>query len=210
MSSRERKLTAEAPPDLALLTAVDEGELPLAAALTVLARRPAATRALGALTRSLRARRGPPDDPAPWVAVRHGLADSRRCAPRAVARAGRFVERLRRLPAERRAGVLRRARREACNPALLDRLIDEACRVRGAAPEAALAWLDLARIAAVSLAGAGFPRRLLGPSLLRIEAHRANALRLAGELPAADRLFCALADDPGGPSWPIPASTASC
>lgn len=80
--------------------------------------------------------------------------------------------------------------------------------MQGEAPREALGWLALARAAAVSLAGGGFPRPLLAPALLRIEAHRANALRLAGELRRADRVFRALSADPRRAALADPAAHA--
>ncbi len=195
MSSWQATSQPERPPELDLLARALDGEVPLGAALAALVRRPECARLWHDFTASLVARRGPPDDPAPWVAACFGLADLRECARRAYFLAERFLARLRSWPAERRAGIVCKARIEATNPALLDLFVAEARAVQGADPEAALGWLDLAPVVAAHLAGAGFPRLPLDAAHVRVAAHRANAVRLAGDLPAADRLFRDLADD---------------
>ena len=75
-------------------------------------------------------------------------------------------------------------------------LIEEARNQLAADPREALAWLDLAAEVVKDLGVSGFPVRALVPFHFRIAAHRANTLRVLGELPAADRIFRDLAADP--------------
>ena len=208
MPLREDPTPAPSAPELELLERIAVGELPLAAAPAAFLRRPALASARRLLLDALRGLRRPPGDPLPWAAVWYGLDEPEYCVRRDVVRAARFVARLRAAPAARRAGLMRRARREARNPALPDALIAEARRVVGADPAEALTWLDFAQEVVGRLAVTGFPERLLTPAALRIEAHRANALRAAGELPEAARRYQELARDPRRHELPRPADQA--
>lgn len=183
-------------PHVSALARIYGGELPLAAAIPELARSPAATRALDYLRSELRRLSLPPGHPLPWAAVCYGLDAPEHCARRDVARAERLVARLRRLAPTRRAFALERARASSQNPALIDALIAEARRALGNDPYDALAWLELVTCVIHRLITAGFPEPLLGPGRLRLAAHRANAYRVAGDLPEADRRFLALSTHP--------------
>ena len=146
--------------------------------------------------RALRQEDYGPADPAPWRAAHLGVADPRESIPRAFRQAERTLVRLRQLSPQRQRRSLSQARREVLNPALLDLLVAEARRHLCTDPAAAGTWLDLAQGVVPRLFGAGFPPALLTPVLLRLTAHRANALRVAGELPAAGGLFDQLRADP--------------
>lgn len=183
-------------PLLELLERAHTGELPLAAAIPALVGSPAAAPALARFHRELRRRRLPVGHPLPWAAVCLGLDAPERCVPRDLARADRLAGRLRRLPPDRRLGALQRARAESYNPALVDAFIAAGRRALAADPAETLGWLELAALVISRLATAGFPERLLYTPGLRLAAHRADALRAAGELEEADRRFRRLADDP--------------
>jgi len=208
MPLREDPSPAPVAPELELLERIAAGELPFAAAPAALLRRPALASARRRLLAELRRFRHPLGDPLPWTAVWYGLDEPENCARRDVARAARFTARLRAAPLARRPGLMQRARRKARNPALPDVFIAEARRVVGADPAEALSWLESARDVVGRLAVTGFPKRLLSPAALRIEAHWANALRVAGELPEAERRFADLAWDPRRRELPRPADHA--
>jgi hypothetical protein len=167
----------------------------LAARLAIVLRRPAAAPAVRRFAGELAAARPAPDDPAPWVAASFGLADPRRCAPMAFRRAEKALAHLRALTPTSRREAVRRARRQTRTPALAELLVEEARRQLGADPRRALVWLDLAEEATRRLS-ARFPA-IVGRRLRwRLSAHRANALRVMGELTAAARIFDDLAARP--------------
>jgi len=175
----------------------DPGELSPAAGLALRLRRLAGDRALRRFAGELREERCKVEDPAPWVAAALGLADSREAAPKAFRRAERTLRRLRKLPSAERESAIRSGLGGAANPALPVLLVEEAQRQLGADPRAALAWLDLGDASVHELRADRFPECALAPHRSRLAAHRANALRVLGELPAAGRIFRALAADPG-------------
>jgi tetratricopeptide (TPR) repeat protein len=93
-----------------------------------------------------------------------------------------------RTPTERRE-LIDRCTRGMASPRLVERLLAEAANVRGPSPRLALGLVDAAlrvahRVPAAE-ASAAARRRLI----LRVQAHRANLLRILGELPAADALW---------------------
>jgi hypothetical protein len=175
---------------------LDPGELSPAAGLGVQLRRLAGDPAFRRFGQELRAKRCEVLDPRPWIAAALGLADPREVAARAFRRAERRLARLRKLPPEARLAAIRYAAPAAGNPALPLLLLEESRRRLGGDPREALAWLDLGEEAVEHLAGAGFPERALVPHSLRLAAHRGNALRILGELPAAERIFQGLAAHP--------------
>jgi tetratricopeptide (TPR) repeat protein len=170
---------------------------PAAAELALRLRRLAGERALRRFAGEVRTERCKKEDPAPWVAAALGLADPRKAAPKAVRRAERLVRRLQKLPAAERESAIRSGLGGATNPALPVLLIEEARRRLGTDPRGALAWIDLGGGAVHDLRADGFPECALAPHRFRLAAHRANTLRVLGELPAADRIFRVLAADPG-------------
>ena len=98
---------------------------------------------------------------------------------------------LRRLPVGRRAAKIRSAYRQFRDRALAELLIEEARSLVRTKPDEALTWLDLVPVALAWARGdEGHP---WAPSLLaRAAAHRANALRIRGDHPAAERIFVEL------------------
>jgi tetratricopeptide (TPR) repeat protein len=98
-----------------------------------------------------------------------------------------------------RPTALRRAPRQVRNPALPEALLEEARRHLAAEPREAMGWIELAEESSRRLIASGFPRALLGRVVTRLCAHRANVLRVMGDLPAADRIFRDLATTPRPP-----------
>ena len=98
---------------------------------------------------------------------------------------------LRRLPVTRRAAKIRSAYRQFRDRALAELLIEEARSLVRTKPDEALTWLDLVPVALAWARGDDAPP--WAPSLLaRAAAHRANALRIRGDHPAAERIFVEL------------------
>jgi hypothetical protein len=103
-------------------------------------------------------------------------------------RAGKDLARLMALPADERLAAIRRSRKRYRTAAMAQLLVEEArTRVRRS-PDESLAVLDLVRPTLEAIPGA------LGREwarALEAVAHglRANALRVAGDLPAADQAF---------------------
>lgn len=97
-----------------------------------------------------------------------------------------------RRPAEERPGLIRRAHRRYRSPLLAEMLVEECRRrVRNTPAEAA----EIAALVPLVLAWteAADPPPAAAPALLaRAAAHRANALRVTGDLPAAERAFAEL------------------
>jgi hypothetical protein len=128
--------------------------------------------------------------------ARVGWLDAAAVLPGLYRRARRDLRHLRKLPAEERANAVGRAWRSWRSPAHLEILLVEAREALRADPKEALTWLDAARAAAQALLPAGYSLALVQAWQLRLQAHRANALRVTGDLPAADRAFAGLANDP--------------
>jgi tetratricopeptide (TPR) repeat protein len=153
-------------------------------------------RALREYERELRRRpRRSSDDPTLWQAVHLGLVDPRHCLPRAFTDAEAFTAELREVPFGKRWTALLRSHRRMRNPVLIDSFVDESRRHLGGNLIEADAWLKLAGEVTARLCGHGFPLHLLAGGSLRIDAHRANLLRVAGGLTAAAARFEALATD---------------
>jgi len=102
-------------------------------------------------------------------------------------RAAADLERLldERNPAQRER-LIRRSRKGMRSPLLVEGLLEKACAVRGASPRLALELTEAAQQVArrVLLRDGGREAKLR--LVNRADAHRANALRVLGELPAAD------------------------
>lgn len=98
---------------------------------------------------------------------------------------------LRKLPADGRADAVRSARRRYRSRALASRLLAESRRIVRAAPREAESYAALVPVVLRRFLEAGGPE-WAAVLAVRAEAHRANALRIAGELPAALRAFSAL------------------
>jgi tetratricopeptide (TPR) repeat protein len=156
---------------------------------------PRCARALSDYEAKLRRRRPMADDPALWRAEHLGLVEARRCAPRAFTDADAFLAHLREVPFDDRRTAFLRSHRRLRNPVLIDRFIDESYRHLGRNLAEAHAWLDFARQVIARLCSHGFPLRLLAGPSLRLDAHRANLLRVAGELGTAAAEFEMLAKD---------------
>ena len=106
-------------------------------------------------------------------------------------RAQEQVSVLRRLPTEERPARIRRAYRQFRGRTLAELLIEESRATVRTDPAAALAWVDLVPLVLDWTRGEGGPD-WVPPLLARAAAHRANALRVAGDLPAAERTFVEL------------------
>jgi len=98
---------------------------------------------------------------------------------------------LRRLPPDARAEAVLSARRRYRSRALASRLLAESRRVVRAEPAEAESYVSLVPLVLRRFLEAGGPE-WAAVLAVRAEAHRANALRIAGELPAAVRAFTAL------------------
>ena len=186
-----------------LLARMLAGELPEGAATRRNLRRVAAecpdcAEALAVFAAGAReqAARRPELAPRVFELARIGWLDPPAVLPALYRRARRDLRRLRRLPVEERADAVGRAWRSWRSPAHLELLLAEAREALRADPQEGLAWLDAAREAAQALLAAGYSLALVQAWQLRIAAHRANALRVGGDLPTADRAFAGLAGDP--------------
>lgn len=125
----------------------------------------------------------------------HSAADAERVEAERT-RAAREVKRLISIRnPSRRTEAIRTSRRPATrSPLVVEGLLEEACRVRSASPQHAR---ELAE-AAILASHRTHPRH--GRSCIwrlqkRAEAHRANVLRILGELPAADAAWRRISDD---------------
>lgn len=181
--------------DAELLAAVDEGERSpeslLRAALDHLRDlSPEWAAALGrGLTREF-PRQGPV---AAALAVEWlGAAELGALRPGLAAAARRELAGLKKLTPHRRIVRLVRGRVRGANPLLIDALIAEAREALRKDPAEALAWLELGWTCHEILLGLGVPMELLAPRAARLSAHRANALRVASQLVAADAAFTRL------------------
>ena len=95
---------------------------------------------------------------------------------------------LRRLPPEKRADAVRNARRRFRGAALAELLLEECRSTVRTNPAEALGWASLVPLVLDWVQGPGAPA--WAPLLLaRAAAHRANALRVLGDLAAAERTF---------------------
>jgi tetratricopeptide (TPR) repeat protein len=129
----------------------------------------------GNLTHALRRARAKPEPgyPQPADLVAHRF------------RAGEQLERLRKISAEQRVGVVRRAK-EFQTWALCERLCEESTRQAGRDVKECLAWAQFAREVADRVEGPeGWVKRVQAYAL----AHVANAIRVAAEYPESDTLL---------------------
>jgi tetratricopeptide (TPR) repeat protein len=147
------------------------------------------------LSRSRRV--SPRADPRTALTIeRLGLAELPAMLPGLAAAAVGELARLRRAPEAERLRLLRRRRGRCANPALLDLLLAECRHTVSVSPRTALSWLDLADECFGRLLARGASFELLAGRAARLHAYRGNALRVAGDLPAADAAFARLAADP--------------
>lgn len=132
-----------------------------------------------------------------WWAAHHGLLDAKKVLPESFREARRDHRRLKKLPPEERPEKVRRARTRFRTPEAIALFLREARRALARSPDEALACLDLARQGALGVPAAVYSEEVAAALLLQVEAHRANALRAAGDLGAADARWAALRADPG-------------
>lgn len=135
---------------------------------------------------------GQPERPAPYAsafaAADRQITDAETALKRDRTRARKELAALLELPAGERLTAIRRARRRFRSPAFAHLLVEDArTRVRRS-PREALEVLDLVRPALELIPGA-LAREWARALAVRAEAHRANALRVTGDLHAADRHF---------------------
>ncbi len=98
---------------------------------------------------------------------------------------------LQRLPPHRRAAKIKGAFRQFQGRAFAELLVETSRSLVRKAPAEALGWAELVPLALDWAKGDAAPD--WAPGLLaRAEAHRANALRILGDHPAADRIFVEL------------------
>lgn len=133
-----------------------------------------------------------------WRAVALGLAPVHAAFEGDLATARRELAILRRLPPDRRLQRVERSRTRYRSPILVELLLLETGNRLKHKPRKALHWLDVAAAAVrralsdlVDLEHTEPLRELMA----RVRGQRANALRVLGELPAADQAFTALAMD---------------
>jgi hypothetical protein len=130
-----------------------------------------------------------------WEAVKLGLVDARRVLPREHSAAARAMKKLRPLhPAGRRRKV-QLARSGFRTPAQVEAFFAEAASLLREDPGKALEWLDLAAEVVFWLPGRHYPPGVVAALGLRAIALKANALRVAGDLRAADEIFRRLRSD---------------
>jgi hypothetical protein len=98
-----------------------------------------------------------------------------------------------RTPSARRQAIDRSTRGMA-SPRLVEGLLTEALKVRAPAPRFALGLADAALRVATRLAAAEVSLESRFRLVLRVQAHRANLLRILGELPAAAQLWRLIAE----------------
>lgn len=103
-------------------------------------------------------------------------------------RARKELKALLQVPAAERHAALRRSRTRYLSPSFAQLLVEEARTLVRRSPRESLAMLDLVRPALERIPGA-FDREWARALELRAGAHRANALRVSGDLHAADRQF---------------------
>ena len=127
---------------------------------------------------------------------RLGLAELGKVRPDLDRQAEETLVALRALPAAKRLVALRTGKRQRVNPLLAGRLLDAARVALSDGPDQALGWLALAEEACAWLAVAGLTPAELADLLVRLRGERANALRVAGELHAAEDEFARVAAGP--------------
>jgi tetratricopeptide (TPR) repeat protein len=148
-------------------------------------------RTFAELEATLRRRIGSDGSRAPeaWEAARLGLVDPQRVLRRAHTVAARGMKSLRPLTAEARHQKVKHARTDFRTPAHAELFFAEAGLLLRRDPRQALEWLDLADEVVFWLPVHGYSPGVVATLALRATALRANALRVAGDLRAADELF---------------------
>ena len=131
-----------------------------------------------------------------WEAARLGLVDPRRVLARAYTVAAREMRHLRPLDPAGRQRQLRLTRTRFRTPAQVEAFLEESRSLLRSDPREALEWLDLAEYLVFWLSAHGYSQGVVAALALRIEALQANALRVAGDLWAADAIFCYFRLDP--------------
>ena len=139
-------------------------------------------------------RAAPPDYTAAFARLRDGSAAAEGWVATDTARARRDLQRLLDLSTpEERTDAIRLSRVGMRSPALVEGLLDEAKRLRAVAPALALELTEAALLVAARVAPLARDRGARFRLASRAEAHRANVLRLLGELHAADSSWRLLA-----------------
>jgi tetratricopeptide (TPR) repeat protein len=87
------------------------------------------------------------------------------------------------------------ARTRYASPLLVDRLLAEARTALRRSPREALGWIEVADLVAFRVNVTVFSHSFVHSLLVRIAAHRANALRVAGELREADARWQEIQED---------------
>lgn len=134
--------------------------------------------------------------PRTWEAARLGLVDARQVLRSAYVTAAREMRQLRSLDPAHRLRKLRLTRSRFRTPAHVESFLEESRSLLRTDPSAALAWLDLAEFLVFWLPARGYSGGVVASLALRTDALRANALRVAGDLRAADAVFRRLRLDP--------------
>lgn len=147
----------------------------------------------------VRARRPPPaaEGPEHYHAAIEGvgrqLGERLRAAEAERRRARRDLAALRALPADQRERRIANARTRFRSRHLAELLIEASRQTVRQDAEEAMALAELVPLVLARLVGAG--EQAAAPALaIRALAHRANALRVGGDVPAADRSFAAVRD----------------
>ena len=177
------------------------GELPpealVRAALARLRRRCQGCRATSATLAAALVGRGGRfgDDALLYAAAHAGLADPSRLLATERRRAARELARLKKLTHEERMARARHGRTRYRRPALVDAAIAEGRSHLPEHPDTAGEWFEFTCQLSLRLYRAGHADGVIAERALRAAAHRANALRAAGDLPAAAEAFERLAGD---------------
>lgn len=189
--------------DPELLTLIAEGELPSSTLIRVVVSHlrsmcPDCGAAFQEIERLLRSRQRHRKDLASqsWSAVYLLGADPNLVLQRAYTVADRELRYLRQLTPPDRLRKVARARTRFRTPAQVERFLAEGRSALRDDPRIALGWIDLAREVVPWLHSNGYPAEVVDTLALRAQAHRANALRVTGDLRKADTLFKALRKDP--------------
>ena len=106
------------------------------------------------------------------------------------------MRQLRQLDPAVRGEWVRLTRTRFRTPAQVEAFLEESRALLRTDPRAALAWLDLAQDVVFWLPARGYSQGVVAALALRTAALRANALRVAGDLRAADAIFRRLHVDP--------------
>ena len=130
-------------------------------------------------------------------------------APGSFREARRDLRRLRKLPAEKRPEKVRRARTRFRTPEAIALFLELARKLLDRSPDEAFAWLNLAREGALGVPAETYSVEVAAALLLQVDAHRANAMRVAGDLAAADAVWVTIHAGPAAGGWPTSGSAPS-